>query len=102
MLILTPAEVFCSSLVDPVDGAIAYSPDTMEPFDFRTVAFHSCDVGYYLQGNELRTCTGDGLSVVGNWDGFIPICSGTSHDYWLCSIRFGQASFLLMCCSSFT
>ena len=70
-------EIFCSSLLALQNGAIRYRTDKMEPFHIRTVAFHSCDEGYYLKGNEQRTCTGDGLSVVGSWSGFAPNCTGT-------------------------
>ena len=70
-------EIFCSSLLGLENGAIRYGTDTVEPFHFKTVAFHSCDEGYYLKGNEQRTCTGDGLSVVGSWSGFAPNCTGT-------------------------
>ena len=70
-------EIFCSSLEDLVNGSIGYTTDEVEPFDFRTVASHSCSEGYYLNGNEQRLCTGNGLSVAGDWNGFAPICTGT-------------------------
>ena len=59
------------------NGTIIYGPDTTAPFAFGTNATYSCDGGFFFEGNEVRTCIGDGLSPTGSWTGANPICSGT-------------------------
>jgi len=72
-------EIFCSELDSVANGLISYIPDTTPPFDYRTVAIHTCNEGYFREGNDLRTCTGDGLSTDGDWDGDRPTCRGYIH-----------------------
>ena len=43
---------------------------------FGTVANHSCDEGYFLVGDSVRTCEGNGSTVEGEWSGTVPVCSG--------------------------
>ena len=70
--------ITCASL-DPVgNGSIAYSPNISEPFDFDTVATHTCNEAYYLEGIGIRTCVGDGSSTTGQWSGAAPVCLGNS------------------------
>ena len=57
---------------------INYSSDTTESYDYGTKATYQCDSGYELTGGDtVRTCTGDGSSLVGQWNGTVPNCSGT-------------------------
>ncbi len=51
-------------------------------------ANHSCESGFDLVGNSSRTCTGDGSSTTGAFDGEAPHCEGecvqiivTNHDH---------------------
>ncbi|XP_064387965.1 uncharacterized protein LOC135336171 isoform X3 [Halichondria panicea] len=67
-------EIFCLMLPPLVSGQIEYSPDMNEPLEFNSRASHVCEEGYFLEGNQVRSCFGDGLSTVGNWDGETPIC----------------------------
>ena len=68
----------CSSLPAIENGTIAYSSDTTEPYDYGTTAMYQCDSGYELTGGDtVRTCTGDGSSSVGQWNGTAPNCTGT-------------------------
>ncbi len=39
------------------------------------MANHSCDTGFDLAGNS-RTCSGDGSSATGAFDGEAPNCEG--------------------------
>ncbi len=55
---------------------IAYSPDTTSPFDFGTTATYSCNDGYFLEGEQTRSCAGDGSSTMGTWDLTAPTCTG--------------------------
>ncbi len=48
----------------------------MPNYDYNTVAQYSCDTGYYLQGNDARSCGGNGLSTVGVWSDRDPSCVG--------------------------
>ena len=56
---------------------IVYSSDTTESYDYGTTATYQCDSGYELTGGDtVRTCTGDGSSPVGQWNGTILVCLG--------------------------
>ena len=59
-----------------MNGDITYSPDSMSPFDYGTTATHSCNEGFFVNGNQVRICSGDGLSTFGSWDASAPLCSG--------------------------
>ncbi len=56
---------------------MSYSTDSnnMGTFSFRTEAYFRCDVGFFLIGNETRTC-GDGNVTVGEFNGTTPACEG--------------------------
>ena len=67
----------CLALPAVENGTIAYFSDTTEPYDYGTTASYQCDSGYELTGGDtVRTCTGDGSSPVGQWNGAIPACTG--------------------------
>ena len=67
----------CSVLPAVDNGKITYSTDTTEPYDYGTTATYQCDSGYELTGGDtVRTCTGDGSSPVGEWNGTLPVCAG--------------------------
>ena len=68
--------ITCSSLSSISNGVIDYSPDVTSPYNFGTVATHTCNEGFYLQGSNARTCSGDGSSVSGMWSGSAPVCAG--------------------------
>ena len=68
--------IICSTLDAILNGAIVYSPDTTDPFDYETNATYSCNEGFYLEGKSFRTCFGDGSSVSGMWNGITPVCTG--------------------------
>ncbi len=44
---------------------------------FGTVAMYGCNTGFSLVGNNNRTCTGDGSSTTGSFNGVAPICEGS-------------------------
>ena len=55
---------------------ITYSINT-EPYDYGTTATYQCDSGYELRGGDtVRTCTDNGSSPVGRWNGIGPACAG--------------------------
>ena len=71
---------YCTAIVCPglsaiVDGSISYDPAGTAPFSYNTVATYSCNPGFSLQGSPTRTCTGDGTSVDGMFDGTAPSCA---------------------------
>ena len=60
-------------LLSPINnGSIEYGPDFIQPFDFSTVAAHSCDEGYYLLGG------GTGCSSCNQAMPFCKSCSSSS------------------------
>ncbi len=67
--------IMCSALTVPSNGAIHFTTDMVAPYEFETEATYSCDLGYdVVQGNETRTCDGDGSTAVGRWSGQTPSC----------------------------
>ncbi len=68
--------VSCTELGSINNGSIAYSSDTVAPFDYGTTATYSCNEGLYLEGNQMRTCQGDDSSPIGTWSGMSPVCAG--------------------------
>ena len=69
--------IMCSALSSISNGVITYSPDTSNPYDFGTIAAHTCNSGFFLEGAQLRTCEGDGsLTTSGRWSTIAPACSG--------------------------
>ena len=61
------------------NGSITYSTvATEDQYVYGTTATYQCDSGYELTGRDtVRTCTGDGSSPVGQWNGTASICLGT-------------------------
>ncbi len=70
------AEITCSPLADPINGNVLYSAatDGVGNYVFDVTADHSCDAGFSLVGVNTRTCTGDGSSINGAFDGVAPTC----------------------------
>ncbi len=72
--------VNCPHLPDHTHTSITYSTDTSSPFPLGTQAVYtiSCPGGMERDGgDDVRTCTDDGRSVVGVWNGTAPTCTGT-------------------------
>ena len=45
-------------------------------YDYATTAMYSCSEGFSVSaGDEMRTCGGNGSSVIGTWSGIEPTCS---------------------------
>ncbi len=45
-------------------------------YAFDVVATYNCDTEFSLVGDNSTTCTGDGSSTNGTFDGLVPICEG--------------------------
>ena len=77
---LYPPAITCSAAPSPNNGRTDFSGSSAEndTYAFDVVATYSCDTGFYLVGNSLRTCTGDGSSTTGAFDGEAPFCEGES------------------------
>ncbi len=43
---------------------------------FNTIAIYSCNTGFSPVGGNNRTCTGDGSSINGTFNGVAPTCEG--------------------------
>ena len=58
-----------------------YTTDTTAPFSYGTSASYSCDPGFAVVGNMVRTCEGDDSLSAGLWSGSNVTCVGknTSH-----------------------
>ena len=73
---LLPA-ITCPALLFPNNGSIDFggaSPDENSTYAFNVVATYNCDTGFSLVGDQTRTCTGDGNSTTGAFNGIDPIC----------------------------
>ena len=62
----------CGVLGDPTNGEVLLSSTT-----FNSAATYSCNTGYTLTGDDMRTCLQTGL-----WSGSEPMCTGK----WLTGI----------------
>ena len=56
--------VDCGGLTNPENGAVSLSGTT-----YNSVATYSCDSGYVLMGDDMRTCLD-----TGSWSGSAPTC----------------------------
>ena len=68
--------ITCESLGSFGNGVITYRTDRMSPFDFGTTATYSCNEGYYLEGEDVRTCVEDVSRLNGIWSDSTPRCAG--------------------------
>ena len=49
----------------------------MSRYNLSVMATYSCDSGLLLEnGDEVRMCQHDGVSVTGEWSGSAPVCMG--------------------------
>ena len=60
------SEIDCGPLGDPANGEVSLSSIMIN-----SVATYSCNTGYTLTGDDMRTCLETGL-----WSGSEPICTG--------------------------
>ena len=60
------SEIDCGALDGPVNGDVSVSSTT-----YNSTATYSCNTGYTLTGDDMRTCMESGL-----WSGSEPICVG--------------------------
>ncbi len=63
---------------NPVSGSVMFTGVMNEnrDWEFATEAVYSCNTGFSLVGKSNRTCTGDGSSVTGIFNGVAPTCEG--------------------------
>ena len=74
-----PPAITCPGVPIPNNGTIDFggaSRDENGTYIFAVVATYSCDTGFSLVGDNTRTCTGDGSSTTGVFDGIATICAG--------------------------
>ena len=71
--------ITCPPLPDHLYGNVTYSTDNTPPYLFGTQAMYEtvCSQGYERSGgDDVRTCTGNGNSPMGVWNGTAPSCRG--------------------------
>lgn len=72
------------SLSNPPNGYITYSDDADNDgnYPFGTNAAYACDTGYSLVPlATVRTCDGDGSTMIGSFSGTEPNCEGDISCY---------------------
>ncbi len=71
--------IMCPFLTTPVNGSVTYTSTSNgnSSYPFNSMAIFSCNTGFSLVGGNNRTCTGDGSSTTGTFNGVNPICEGT-------------------------
>ena len=82
----TPPAITCPGVPTPNNGNIDFggaSLDENGTYIFAVVATYSCDTGFHLVGNDSRTCTGDGSSIIGAFDGAASTCQRELHSFIL-------------------
>ena len=67
MILFILAIVDCGTLTDPANGRVTYTSGTT----FGNTTTYSCNTGYNLVGDSIRTC-----QATGNWSGSAPACHG--------------------------
>ena len=65
--------ITCPPLNDPTNGTVTYNVES-DHLEFGKQAIYNCSTGFALVGNTTRTCTGDGSSITGFFEGEIPTC----------------------------
>ncbi len=70
--------ITCPPSTAPSNGSVVYSSiaDENDTYAFDVVATYSCFTGFSLVGDNTRTCSGDGSSITGAFDGEAPNCEG--------------------------
>ena len=63
IILLTAVD--CDNLTDPANGTVDHTAGTT----FRQTATYSCDTGYNLVGDSIRTC-----NATGQWSLSAPAC----------------------------
>ena len=77
--------IMCSALPNVTNGTIDYPSGTTASYDYETIVRYQCNLGHVLtNGNRARTCSGDGSSPSGQWDGTAPQCPRMFILYWSC------------------
>ncbi len=79
MYLILHAAITCETLPAPENGMVSYSTNNNATgtFSFGTEAYFSCDVGFFLIGDEtIRTCVGGNITV-GKFNGTTPACEGS-------------------------
>ena len=79
----------CTILDDPENGQVTFTPGVVMTLEtgLGAVANYTCNEGYDLVGDTLRTCEANG-----QWDGGDPMCMGT---YFLWRYTFTIYSHIL-------
>ena len=60
----------CEGLTDPEGGQVMISSGTVTATGLNAIASYTCDAGYELVGNAMRTCEANG-----EWNGTEPVCT---------------------------
>ena len=60
---------FCSGLPNPANGQV-----TLSGIIEGSTATYMCDVGYILDGDEIRTCVRNSATIPGDWSDSEPTC----------------------------
>ncbi len=69
------AGITCTALPDFINGTIDYSSGTAALYVYGITATYQCNHGHRLaSGDSVRTCTGDGSTPSGQWNGAAPQC----------------------------
>ena len=68
----------CPNLPVPANARVNFSADGVAPFTLGTIATYSCNQGFGLNGNAVRTCSEivDITNPQADWSGNPPSCEG--------------------------
>ncbi len=78
--------ITCPGVPTLNNGSINFcgaSPDENGNYIFAVMATYNCDTGFSLVGNNSRTCTGNGSSIIGAFDGSASTCQRELHGFKL-------------------
>ncbi len=76
--------ITCPVILDIANETIDYSSlgiHTTDRYNYGTTATYQCNSGHVMLtiGDNERTCTGDGSSPSGQWNGTAPQCGRTFY-----------------------
>ena len=84
-----PVVIDCGGLTDPESGQVTISPGIVAATGLNAVAMYTCNDGYDLVGDTMRTCQSDA-----QWNGTEPVCMSKSLVFLISKVISKDISFL--------
>ncbi len=75
-MLISATAITCPPLSNLTNGSVSYSnvSGQSNSYAFNVEVTYKCDIGFFLVGNNTRTCNGDGSKITGSFDGEASTC----------------------------